>query len=101
MGGNGVYIGAGDLIWVCFFEFYFFEEQSEDGRVEEWKVGRMEVWAMVSGAGPERGVGPQWRTASACHQAMGNEGFATGCCSAFMDEDPPFVDKDEAEALIV
>jgi hypothetical protein len=61
----------------------------------------MEGWAMVSGDGPGLGMGRQWRMGSGCHQTMGNEGFAMGCCSAFMDDDPPFVGWDDADAATV
>jgi hypothetical protein len=33
------------------------------GRLEGWKGGRMEDWAMVNGDGPGRGVGRPWRMA--------------------------------------
>jgi hypothetical protein len=42
-----VYVGAGDLIWVCFFEFCFFEEQ-----LRKCKVARFDPAGR-----PERGDG--------------------------------------------
>jgi hypothetical protein len=75
-----------------FFELAFWRNKA---RVEEWKDGRLDHgarrWSWTRcGTTMEDGIGS--------HQPMSNERFAMGCCSAFMDDDPPFVGNDDAGA---